>query len=394
MKAIRVTKLKVTGTDFGEVSRKYLLAANWLSAIVFKTKELNAIRLHKAYYATIREKFKIGSQLTCSLCRQVSATYKTAKALNRWKLSIFRHPAIPIVWNRDFAQTKRGLTVWGNVVTLQGKVPEKGWKDSKLIFRNKEWYLLLSYEIEVPEPKAEGSIVGVDLGIKRLFVATNSANSKTIFFKSSELNHIRTCIRRTRASVQAVGSRASRRLLSRQRRHEAAVTEQMLHVASKALVAYAVSCNARKIVFEDLTNIRDDSFSKGKDLRSKINRWPYASFQFKTKYKAEAVGIEIEYVSPKDTSRGCPRCGHVSASNRKGLYFCCQKCSHQADADRNASENIRVRSVSKAHNAFDTGSGRPPQSSELMTCNSNHVVFDIWSVLRTGSRLKLPVFNR
>lgn len=377
MKVIRTVKLKVIGADFGEVSRKYLLAANWLSEIVFKTKELNAIRLHKAYYATIREKFKIGSQLTCSLCRQVSATYKTAKALNRWKLSVFKHPAIPIVYKHDLCRNTRGITIWGKLVDLQGKVPEKGWKDSKLIFRNKEWYLLLCYEIEVPEPKAEGSIVGVDLGIKRLFVATNSANSKTIFFKSGELNHIRTCIRRTRASVQAVGSRASRRLLSRQRRHEAAVTEQMLHVASKALVAYAVDCNARKIVFEDLTNIRDDSLSKGKDLRSKINRWPYASFQFKTKYKAEAVGIEIEYVSPKDTSRGCPRCGHVSASNRKGLHFCCQKCSHQADADRNASENIRVRSVSKAHNAFDTGSGRPPQSSESLILTTDHSALSV-----------------
>jgi IS605 OrfB family transposase len=148
--------------------------------------------------------------------------------------------------------------------------------------------------------------------------------------------------------------------------HEAAVTGHLLHVASKALVSYAVEVGARRIVLEELSNIRDSSLSKGKDLRSKVHRWPYADARFKIGYKAAAVGIELELVSPKNTSRGCNACGHVSASNRKGLRFCCQKCGHQEDADRHASKNIRARSVAVEHNSAMTGSIKAPLgSSEL-----------------------------
>jgi IS605 OrfB family transposase len=147
--------------------------------------------------------------------------------------------------------------------------------------------------------------------------------------------------------------------------HEAAVTGHLLHVASKALVGYAVEVGARRIVVENLENIRDSSLSKGKDLRSKVHRWPYADMRFKIAYKAAAVGIELEAVSPRNTSRGCSACGHVSASNRKGLQFCCQKCGHKDDADRQASKNIRARSVSIACNAAETGSIKAPENSEL-----------------------------
>ena len=147
--------------------------------------------------------------------------------------------------------------------------------------------------------------------------------------------------------------------------HEAAVTGHLLHAASKALVGYAVEAGVRRIVVENLENIRDSSLSKGKDLRSKVHRWPYADMRFKIAYKAAAVGIELEAVSPRNTSRWCSACGHVSASNRKGLSFCCQKCGHKDDADHQASKNIRARPVSIACNATETGSLKAPKSSEL-----------------------------
>ena len=188
------------------------------------------------------------------------------------------------------------------------------------------------------------------------------------------LNHRRSCIRRNRASIQSVGTRSSRRLLKRMAGNEAAVTGHLLHVASKALVGYAVKVGARRIVVEDLTNIRDSSLAKGKDLRSKVHRWPFADMRFKIAYKAAAVGIDMEVVSPKNTSRGCSACGHVSASNRRGLLFCCQKCGHQEDADRQASKNIRARSVSIEHNSVETGSLKAPQSSEPLEITAGSFV--------------------
>lgn len=367
VKAIRIIKLKIHGSTKADgLLEIWLKAANWLSGVVFNTGEINSNRLQKSYYASLRE-LGLPSQLSCSVCKTVSATYKTAKALKRWKLSKFTRAVLPVVWKRDFNRTKNGITLWGELQAISDSrpLPDGPWKDSKIQRVGKQWFLLLAHEIDIHEPKTTGSVVGVDMGIKRMMVATNSANSKTFFFHGGELNHRRSCIRRTRAAVQSVGTRSSRRLLRRMAGNEAAVTGHLLHVASKALVSYAVDNWARRIVVENLTNIRDDFVSKGKDLRSKVHRWPFADLRFKIGYKAAAVGIELEAVSPRNTSRGCNACGHVSASNRKGLIFCCKKCGHREDADRHASKNIRARSVSVEHNSAETGSLKAPQNSEL-----------------------------
>jgi IS605 OrfB family transposase len=366
LKTIRTVKIKLADTSHMDaIAVSYLAAACWVSKQVFESKELNSNRLHRAFYATVREKFGLPSQLTCSLFRQVTASYKTLKALGKWDLCIYKRPTMPLTYGRDILRNRKGVTILGKPVVLQHpRIPESGWKDSKVKRVGKVWYLCLAHEIEIPEIKTEGCIVGVDMGIKRMLVATNSANSKTFFFHGGVLNHRRSCIRRTRAAVQSVGTRSARRLLERMSGNEAAVTGHLLHVASKALVGYAVKVGARRIVVEDLTNIRDSSLAKGKDLRSKVHRWPFADMRFKIAYKASAVGIGMEEVSPKNTSRGCSACGHVSASNRKGLVFCCQKCGHKDDADRQASKNIRLRSVLALQVSDKTGSLKAPQSSE------------------------------
>lgn len=364
MKAIRTVKIKFSGDveHYDALCLRYLDALNWLSPIVFKTKELNSWKLQKQFYGTVREKFQIPSQLTCALFRQVTATYKTAKSNKRWKLAVYRKPAMPVSYRRDFSRNKKGVTIFGKPVELIGpRIPESGWKDSKIRRVRKQWYLILSHEIDIPEPKTEGCVVGVDFGLKRLMTATNSNNPKTFFFKGGRFNHRRSCIRRARAAIQSVGTKSSRRLLRRMSRNEAAVTEHLLHLASKQLVDYAVSVGAQRIVCENLSNIRDSSLKKGKDLRSKIHRWPYAQGQFFVQYKAAAEGIGFELVDPKNTSRGCSRCGHVSASNRKGLHFKCGQCGHQDDADRNAADNIRLRSVVASHCVSTTGSTKSPK---------------------------------
>jgi putative transposase len=57
-------------------------------------------------------------------------------------------------------------------------------------------------------------------------------------------------------------------------------------------------------------------------------------------YKAESAGRTVIAVDPRNTSRGCAHCGHVSAGNRRGAVFECQACGHLAHADTNAARNI------------------------------------------------------
>jgi putative transposase len=57
-------------------------------------------------------------------------------------------------------------------------------------------------------------------------------------------------------------------------------------------------------------------------------------------YKAESAGRAVIAVDPRNTSRTCAHCGHVSAGNRRGAVFKCQACGHEAHADTNAAINI------------------------------------------------------
>jgi putative transposase len=57
-------------------------------------------------------------------------------------------------------------------------------------------------------------------------------------------------------------------------------------------------------------------------------------------YKAESAGRTVIAVEPRNTSRTCADCGHVSAGNRRGAVFECQACGHLAHADTNAAINI------------------------------------------------------
>ena len=347
MKVIRSTKIKISGSNKAqEIIPNYLLALNWLSPIAFNSKELNSNRLAKAYYTTLREKFNLPSQLACSICKHITATYKTAKSNKRWKLAIFKNATLPLIWKRDFNKSGKGVTLWGERISMHHPyIPTNTWKDSKLKVIKNKMYLILSYEKEILELKEKGCIVGVDSGIKRMLVASNSSNNKTFFFSGGKLNHLRKCIRLRRASVQAVGTRSARRLLKRLAHRERAITEHLMHVASKALAKYAEESNARVVVFEDLSNIREASLKKGKDLREKVCRWPYGSMQFKAGYKLAEKGIDTTIIDPAYTSQTCPRCGHIAKGNRNGLQFQCNLCDYKGDADLNASENIRNRQI-------------------------------------------------
>ena len=377
MKAIRTVKIKIKGsTKALTIIPNYLLALNWLSPIVFSSKELNSNRLAKAFYPTLRGKFQLPSQLACSICKHVTATYKTAKANKRWVLAVYKNATLPVIWKRDFNKSRRGVTLWGETLSMYHPyIPKENWKDSRLKKIKDKLYLILSYEKEVPEPRTQGCIVGVDSGIKRMLVASNSSNSTPFFFPGGRLNHLRKCVRLRRSAVQAVGTRSSRRLLVRLAHKEAAITEHLLHVASKALTQYSDKVGARVVVFEDLSNVREASLKKGQDLKEATCRWPYGSLQFKAGYKLAEKGIGLEIVNPAYTSQGCPRCGHIARANRRGLQFQCVACGHRGDADLTASENIRNRYILREQGFRRMGSVNNPlersgYSLEMISHNS------------------------
>jgi IS605 OrfB family transposase len=351
MKGLRTYKLKITSDHprFAKLASDYKQAANWLSNIVFKQKTTdNPNHLSKKFYATVREKFNLPSQLTCSLFRHVVSTYRSMKSNGEWSLATYKKTAIPLCWERDFRIRKKGVSIWGEVITYKTQpLPEGKWSDSKLKLIKGQWYLCLTIKIDQAEQKTTGGIIGVDRGQKNIFVAVDPKTNKTLYVRGGELNHRRLCIRQTRGKVASVGTRSAHRLLKRLSGREKAVTQNILHIASKRLVAFAEEVGAKTIAFENLIGLKQKSTKDNKKQhhkqRARNNRWAYAMLEFFVTYKAAFVGIGIEHVSARNTSRGCPRCGHVDKSNRNGLEFRCVACGFADNADRVGGTNVSLR---------------------------------------------------
>ncbi|MFJ3949401.1 RNA-guided endonuclease InsQ/TnpB family protein [Streptomyces libani] len=59
--------------------------------------------------------------------------------------------------------------------------------------------------------------------------------------------------------------------------------------------------------------------------------------------KAECAGRRLIVVDPRNTSRTCPLCGHVSAQNRDGEGFQCTACGFIEHADTVGALNTAIR---------------------------------------------------
>jgi putative transposase len=73
-------------------------------------------------------------------------------------------------------------------------------------------------------------------------------------------------------------------------------------------------------------------------------------FEFRRQmdYKLAWNGGHLVAVSPRNTSRTCPCCGHVSAENRQTqAQFLCVKCGLEDNADRIGAINILSRGMQK-----------------------------------------------
>ncbi|MGF7137436.1 transposase, partial [Paraburkholderia sp. EB58] len=72
-------------------------------------------------------------------------------------------------------------------------------------------------------------------------------------------------------------------------------------------------------------------------VRSRFDRMrvkPRGEFRRQLEYKTAWRGGYFVAVAPKNTSRTCPCCGHVSKDNRKTqALFACVACGHSDHAD-------------------------------------------------------------
>ena len=239
----------------------------------------------------------------------------------------------------------RTLTVRGNLLTLSciGKrfrmilrVPEhfrpivSGWrcKAATLKYDRRDGFRLnLNYETDAP-PKAVGRGLGIDLGIRKFAVTSDGKKYPGPRAAKRRYGH-------NRRTLQAKGTRSSKRRLRAMSGREMRFSRDVCHVVSKEIANMA---GVNTFVLEDLRGIRNKR--RGRRLNRDINSWPFHLFQAFLTYKAEALGKTVVTVPPAYTSQRCSKCGHTEPKNRQGSRFRCRMCGFCCHADINAAKNI------------------------------------------------------
>ena len=248
--------------------------------------------------------------------------------------------------------------------------------DAKLWYDKpkKCFYLLVSLEIDVPEPTCEqlSEVVGVDVGIRYLAV-TSTSTGKATFYPGKRVRHRANHYARLRKRLQQKGTRGAKRRLKRIEQRERRLKAQANHTLAKQIIKEHPHA---LIGLEQLTDIRERTRRKKRKRKQngkgyervspkarKANRvysqWSFAELQALITYKAALAGSLAVKVDADYTSQTCPLCGYRSQENRpqKGLLFVChnEKCQYRLHADLVGARNVTMRTLLVRHDWTRTG---------------------------------------
>jgi IS605 OrfB family transposase len=383
----------------------YRDALNFVSRYAFEHGKMsNQISLQAATYLDIRAKFGLPAQMACNVPRQVGATYKilwtkvkanaAARTAGHTKKRYrgldaapkYISPTLTYNFQRDYS-VKTGQQV--SILTLDGRVivPYTGYTPHVALIQkgtrigaaklwydkpHKQFYLLVSLEIAVPDPTPEQHqrIVGVDVGQRYLAVAMDTQGHMQ-FFPGQEARATADHHARLRKYLQKKGTRSAIKRMIVIAGRERRLKQDRNHSISRRIVdAYPHSL----IGLENLTHIRERSKRKhGKKAtvqQRRANRhasqWSFAELHGYVAYKALLNGSMAVRVDAYKTSQACPRCGYTSEDNRpeKGLLFICQACHLVLHADLVGARNVALRTLLARQDWVSTGvlSERPDVS--------------------------------
>lgn len=184
------------------------------------------------------------------------------------------------------------------------------------------------------EPKTNGQIMGVDLGILIPAVSTTE-NGKVKFFGNGRQNkYYRRYHKTKRVKLgNAKKLNAIRKMDNKEQRY----MKDQDHKISREIVNFAKNNNVSVIRLECLEGIRNTTRTSRKNKKNLYN-WSFHRLSMYIEYKANLGGIKVEYVSPKYTSQTCPTCGKRHKAN--GRSYFCSDCGFRTHRDLVGAENI------------------------------------------------------
>ena len=203
----------------------------------------------------------------------------------------------------------------------------------RIVVKNNILIAQIVYETIEPEIATEGSILGIDLGIKCPAVSYCSDGSIQFYGNGRQNKYMRRHYRYLRKKLQKKKSlKAVKRINNKEQR----IMKDIDHKISCQIVKTAIKHNVNIIKLEQLQNIRSATRTSRKNNPS-LHTWPFYRLAQFIEYKAKLAGIRVEYVNPAYTSQKCPVCGDIHHANDR-QYIC--DCGFRIHRDLLGAMNI------------------------------------------------------
>jgi len=204
------------------------------------------------------------------------------------------------------------------------------------------WFVSIQTEREIEQPIPQGGAVGIDMGIARFATLSDG----TFYAPLNSFKRHETALRKTQQAM-------SRKQQFSNNWKKAKARVQCIHSRignarrdSLHKCSTTISQNHAMVCIEDL-QVRNMSKSAagtadapGRNVRAKsgLNKsildQGWFEFRRQLDYKLAWNGGWLIPVPAQNTSRTCPRCGHVSAANRQTqARFECVECGFEENAD-------------------------------------------------------------
>ncbi len=219
------------------------------------------------------------------------------------------------------------------------------------------WAVSLQTKREIQEPEIRtGPEIGIDLGIvsfattsegerihpsPELVMAMRAAEKKIVWEQ-------RKLSRKYRKGPKSRNFRKQKLRVARAHERAANMRLDFLHKTSTAVGETQAVVYVEDLKIRNMTkSARGTAETSGRNVRQKsgLNRsilsQGWGTFLSLLKYRLERNGGRLVRVDPRNTSRTCFACGHVSAENRPDqATFRCVSCDYCDHADANAAKNI------------------------------------------------------
>ena len=322
------------------------------SLVTSSETSLSLVSVHNLCYDTLRREFpSLPSQGVIRVQKSVLAAFRSIRSNKHRDAETPRKKSLSLQLDKRLYSN-----LSANGISLSNGTPQKrerctfvlypkaiemfstcAFKDPTIFARNGRLFLSVPFEVATPPVSGEMSI-GVDLGMKRLFVT-----SEGLYYKDSDYLKRRRRLRYLKRCLQGRKTRSSKRHLRKVSRRERNMSRDMLNRAADTLLR---STDADILVLEDLSRIKRDTSRTGGGHKRKrhncaLSQVPLYEFRRILTHKAPLLGKRVETVSPTWTSQTDSRTGKRDGE-RHGCRYCCAD-GVVLDADWNAAVNIARR---------------------------------------------------